>query len=58
MDLLKRVHIRGTTVIIATHDKELIRKTGGRVLFLKNGRLEKSSIIDKDYADSILQTSH
>jgi cell division transport system ATP-binding protein len=58
MDLLKRVHIRGTTVIIATHDKELIRKTGGRVLFLKNGRLEKSSIIDKDYADSILQASH
>jgi len=58
MDLLKRVHIRGTTVIIATHDKDLIRKTGGRVLFLKNGRLDKSSFIEKDYDNSIFQASH
>jgi cell division transport system ATP-binding protein len=58
MDLLKRVHIRGTTVVIATHDKDLIRKTGGRVLFLKNGRLDKSSFIEKDYDNSIFQASH
>lgn len=58
MDLLRRVHIRGTTVIIATHDKDLIRKTGGRVLFLKNGRMDKSSFIEKDYDNSILQAGH
>jgi cell division transport system ATP-binding protein len=57
MNLLKRVHTRGTTVIIATHDKDLIRKTGGRVLFLKSGRLDKSAFIEKDYAHSIFQTS-
>jgi cell division transport system ATP-binding protein len=53
MDLLKGVHIRGTTVIIATHDKDLIRKTGGRVLLLKEGRLNGSAFIEKQYENSI-----
>ena len=53
MDLLKGVHIHGATVIIATHDKALIRRTGGRVLFLKQGRLEGSSIIEKHYDNAI-----
>lgn len=47
MDLLKNIHIRGATVIIATHDKELIRTNGGRVLFLKQGRLEGSAYLEK-----------
>ena len=53
MKLLNGVHIRGATVIIATHDKALIRKTGGRVLYLKQGRLEGSYIIEKHYDNSI-----
>jgi cell division transport system ATP-binding protein len=53
MDLLNGVHIRGTTVVIATHDKELIKKTGGRVLLLKQGRLEGSTFTEKHYDDSI-----
>ena len=53
IDLLNGVHIRGTTVIIATHDKDLIRKTGGRVLLLKQGRLEGSSVMEKHYDNSI-----
>jgi cell division transport system ATP-binding protein len=40
LDLLKKFHIRGATVIIATHDKELIRKAGGRVIYLKQGRIQ------------------
>jgi len=44
LNLLKRFHIRGATVIIATHDKELIRKTGGRVIHLKQGRIQTTSI--------------
>lgn len=43
IDLLKRFHVRGATVIVATHNKELIRKTGGRVIYLKQGRLMKTS---------------
>jgi cell division transport system ATP-binding protein len=53
LDLLKSAHIRGTTVVIATHDKALIRKTGGRVLLLKQGRFEASMFIDKQYDRAI-----
>jgi cell division transport system ATP-binding protein len=53
MNLLKGVYIRGATVIIATHDKDLIRKTGGRVLFLNHGQIEGSTIIDKQYDDTL-----
>ena len=42
LDLLKRFHTRGATVVIATHDKELIRKTGGRVIHLNQGYLQKT----------------
>ena len=37
-DLLKGIHTRGATVVIASHDRELIRKTGGRVIHLNGGR--------------------
>ena len=37
-DLLKGFHTRGGTLIVATHDKELIRKTGCRAIHLKEGR--------------------
>jgi cell division transport system ATP-binding protein len=39
LDLLKRFHIRGGTVIIATHDNNLIHQTGGRIVQLKQGRV-------------------
>ena len=41
LELLKRLHLRGATVIVATHDKELMRKTGGRALHLNQGYLQK-----------------
>ncbi len=44
LNLLKRFHIRGATIIIATHDKELIRKAGGRVIHLKQGRMQSTQI--------------
>ncbi len=39
LDLIKGFHTRGATVIIATHDRGLIHKTGGRVIHLEEGRL-------------------
>jgi cell division transport system ATP-binding protein len=39
IDLLKGFHVRGGTVIIATHDQSLIQKTGGRVIHLAQGRV-------------------
>ncbi|MCJ7830337.1 MAG: cell division ATP-binding protein FtsE [Desulfobacterales bacterium] len=43
MRLIRDFHTRGGTVVIATHDRELIRKTGGRVIHLRQGRLEPAS---------------
>ena len=37
--LLKQFHTRGATIIIATHDRQLIRETGGRVIHLSQGQL-------------------
>lgn len=37
LQLLNRFHMRGATVIVATHDLNLIRKKGGRVVNLKEG---------------------
>jgi cell division transport system ATP-binding protein len=45
LNLLKRFHIRGATIIIATHDKELIRKAGRRVIHLKQGRIQSTQIL-------------
>jgi cell division transport system ATP-binding protein len=53
LELLRGVHIRGATVIIATHDKALMRKTGGHVLHLQQGRLETSRFIEKQYDNAI-----
>ena len=53
LELLRGVHIRGATVVIATHDKALIRKTGGHVLDLQQGRLETSTFIEKQYDNAI-----
>lgn len=39
MELLKRFHTRGATVIVATHDRELIRRHNGRIISLKAGQL-------------------
>ena len=44
-DLLKKFHTRGATVIVVTHNRELIKKTGGRIIYLKQGRLQSSLTI-------------
>ena len=39
MDLFKEINARGTTIVIATHDRELITRMGRRVAHLERGRL-------------------
>ena len=39
MRLFVEINIRGTTVVVATHDLEMIRRTGKRTLILERGRL-------------------
>jgi len=37
--LIKKFHGRGTTVIIATHDRGIMDKMGGRTVYLSQGRI-------------------
>jgi cell division transport system ATP-binding protein len=39
MNLLREINARGTTVIVATHDRELIRRVGRRALTLDHGHI-------------------
>src|SRR5918996_4476606 len=39
MNLLREVNARGTTVLVATHDRELIRLVGRRTITLDQGRV-------------------
>lgn len=39
MNLLREVNARGTTVLVATHDRELIRRVGRRAIAIDHGRL-------------------
>jgi cell division transport system ATP-binding protein len=39
MNLFRDMNARGTTVLVATHDREMIRRTGHRAITLERGRL-------------------
>jgi cell division transport system ATP-binding protein len=39
MNLFREINARGTTVVVATHDRELIRRVGRRSIALDHGRL-------------------
>ena len=50
LGLFLEINRRGTTVLVATHDRELIRRGSKRVLTLGHGRL----IGDQDYSDQAM----
>ena len=39
MNLFREMNARGTTVIVATHDREMIRRVGRRAITLEHGRV-------------------
>ena len=39
MNLFREINARGTTVVVATHDRDLIRRVGRRTLTLEQGRI-------------------
>ncbi len=43
MNLFREMNARGTTVVVATHDRELIRQVGRRTLTLANGEMVETS---------------
>jgi cell division transport system ATP-binding protein len=43
MNLFREANARGTTVLVATHDRELIRRVGKRTIVLEHGALQGSA---------------
>jgi cell division transport system ATP-binding protein len=39
MNLFREINARGTTVVVATHDRELIRRVGRKAVTLAHGRV-------------------
>jgi cell division transport system ATP-binding protein len=39
MNLFREINARGTTVVVATHDRELIRRVGRRAITLSHGQI-------------------
>jgi cell division transport system ATP-binding protein len=39
MRLLGDIHAKGTTVVVATHDMNMVRELGRRTIILKGGRI-------------------
>ena len=44
--LFLEIHRRGTTVLLATHDRDVIRRIGHRVLTLEGGRLLRDEVLE------------
>ena len=43
MNLFREINAAGTTVLVATHDRELVRHVGRRAIMLDHGRVAESS---------------
>jgi len=41
LEILKKINSRGTSVILATHNYELVRKFNARIVKLENGKAYK-----------------
>jgi len=39
MNLFREINATGTTVLVATHDRELIRHVGRRAIMLEHGKI-------------------
>lgn len=50
MNLFSEINIRGTTVFVATHDVDLIRRMGKRVLTLEKGKLREREMVREPLA--------
>ena len=49
MKKLVEINNRGTTIIVVTHEHELVKKFGGRVIIIKNGEIEVDQQLPTKY---------
>ncbi len=45
LELLKAINVQGTAVVLATHNYELVRRSGSKVMQLKEGILSETEIV-------------
>ena len=48
ISLLQKFHNRGGTLVIATHDRSLVEKAGGRIVRLVNGRVRSDNGVEPE----------
>jgi cell division transport system ATP-binding protein len=55
IQIFNEANLRGSTILLATHDRDLIRQTGRRVVTLDHGRLteEKLSVTERPTRESV-----
>ena len=44
MELLSEINKSGTTVLVVTHNKELVNEMGKRVILIEDGHIEQDEI--------------
>lgn len=47
MKILKKINMLGTTVLVVTHDKELVKRFGGRIMEIEKGKVTFDSGIQE-----------
>lgn len=51
-NLLKKINAEGKTIIVTTHNQEVIKEHKGRIIELKNGKVVHDSITKKKHGDT------
>lgn len=51
MNLLEQINSRGTTVVVVTHNMEIVRAMGKRVITIQKGTVVSDSLIDGEGGD-------
>ncbi len=54
MDLLTKINMRGTAILMATHNYELVKKYPARVVQLKDGKLSDVDMKSQDRRQSVI----
>ncbi len=58
MNLFREINARGTTVVVATHDRELIRRVGRRSITLDHGRVVEVALMMRGAPLRIRRSGH
>jgi cell division transport system ATP-binding protein len=50
MNLFREINARGTTVVVATHDRDIVRRVRKRSVVLNGGRMSLPLVSDEEYS--------